>query len=135
MSKLPLPVNPPDWPRPSGYSNAMIGSGRVIALAGQVGWDPKTRQFPSDDLVVQLRQTLINILESLRVAGAGREEIIRLTWFITDKQAYVSRLKEVGAVYREIMGHHFPAMSVLVVSELIEDRAKVEIEATALLPQ
>jgi enamine deaminase RidA (YjgF/YER057c/UK114 family) len=135
MSKLPLPVNPPDWPRPSGYSNAMIGSGRVVALAGQVGWDPKTRRFSSDDFVAQLRQTLLNILDALRVAGAGREEIIRLTWFITDKQAYLSRLKEVGAAYREIMGQHFPAMSVVVVSALIEDQAMVEIEATALLPQ
>ena len=134
MSKLPDPINPADWPRPSGYSNAMIATGQVIALAGQIGWDPQTRKFASDDFVAQVRQALLNIIEVLQAAGAGPQEIVRLTWFITDKQAYVSRQQEVGAVYREVMGKHFPAMSVVVVSALVEDRAKVEIEATAVLP-
>jgi enamine deaminase RidA (YjgF/YER057c/UK114 family) len=134
MSKLPDPIDPPEWPRPSGYSNAMVATGRVIAVAGQIGWDPQTCKLVSDDFVAQVRQALLNITRVLQAAGAGPQEIIRLTWFITDKQAYVSRQQEIGAVYREIMGKHFPAMSVIVVSALVEDRAKVEIEATAVLP-
>jgi enamine deaminase RidA (YjgF/YER057c/UK114 family) len=134
MSKLPDPVNPAEWPRPSGYANAMVANGRVIALAGQIGWNPQTRRLVSDDFVAQVRQALKNIIQVLQAAGAGPQEIVRLTWFITDKQAYVSRRQEVGAAYREVMGKHFPAMSVVVVSALVEDRAKVEIEATAVLP-
>lgn len=134
MSKLPDPIDPPDWPRPSGYSNAMAATGRVIALAGQIGWDPQTRTLVSDDFVAQVRQALLNVTQVLQAAGAGPQEVVRLTWFITDKQAYVTRQPEVGAAYREIMGKHFPAMSVVVVNALVEDRAKVEIEATAVLP-
>ena len=135
MSKLPDPINPSDWPRPSGYNNAMTApAGRVIAVAGQIGWDPRTRQFVSDDFVAQTRKALENIVEVLGAAGAGAPEIIRLTWFITDKQAYLLRQKEIGDAYRQVMGKHFPAMSVIVVSALIEDRAKIEIEATAVLP-
>ena len=134
MSRLPDPIDPPDWSRPSGYANAMVAMGRVVALAGQIGWDPQTRQIVSDDFVAQVRQALLNVAQVLQAAGAGPQEVVRLTWFITDKQAYVSRQKEVGTVYREVMGKHFPAMSVVVVSALVEDRAKVEIEATAVLP-
>ena len=134
MSRFPDPIDPPDWPRPSGYSNAMVANGRVIALAGQIGWDPQTRELISDDFVAQVRQALLNITKVLRAAGAGPQEVVRLTWFITDKQAYVTRQQEVGAAYREIMGKNFPAMSVVVVDALVEDRAKVEIEATAVLP-
>ena len=134
MSKLPDPIDPPDWPRPSGYSNAVIASGRVIALAGQIGWDPQTRTLVSDDFVAQVRQALLNVTKVLQAAGAGPQEVVRLTWFITDKQAYVTRQQEIGAAYREVMGKHFAAMSVVVVSALVEDRAKVEIEATAVLP-
>lgn len=134
MSDLPQPIDPKDWPRPRGYANAMVATGRVIALAGQIGWDPRTGKFVSDDFVAQVRQTLMNVVESLRAAGATPQHLMRLTWFITDKAAYVSRLKEVGAAYREVIGAHYPAMSVIVVSALVEDRAKVEIEATALIP-
>jgi enamine deaminase RidA (YjgF/YER057c/UK114 family) len=134
MSKLPDPIDPPDWPRPRGYSNAVVATGRVIALAGQIGWDPKTRHLVSDDFVAQVRQALLNVTKVLQAAGAGPQEVVRLTWFITDKQAYVTRQQEVGTAYREIMGKHFPAMSVVVVNALVEDRAKVEIEATAVLP-
>jgi enamine deaminase RidA (YjgF/YER057c/UK114 family) len=134
MSKLPDPIDPPDWPRPSGYSNAVVASGRLIALAGQIGWDSQTRQLISDDFVAQVRQALLNVTKVLQAAGAGPQEVVRLTWFITDKQAYVSRQQEIGVAYREIMGKHFPAMSVVVVNALVEDRAKVEIEATAVLP-
>lgn len=134
MSKLPDPIDPPNWPRPSGYSNAVVASGRVIALAGQIGWDPQTRTLVSDDFVAQVRQALLNVTKVLQAAGAGPQEVVRLTWFITDKQAYVTRQQEIGAAYREVMGKHFPAMSVVVVNALVEDRAKVEIEATAVLP-
>ncbi len=134
MSKLPDSINPAEWPRPSGYSNAIVASGRVIALSGQIGWNPKTGQLVSDDFVAQVRQALLNLTTVLQAAGAGPQQIVRLTWFITDKQAYVSRQQEVGEVYREVLGKHFPAMSVVVVSALVEDRAKVEIEATAVLP-
>ena len=134
MSKLPDPIDPPDWPRPRGYSNAVIASGRVIALAGQIGWDPQTRTLVSDDFVAQVRQALLNVTKVLQAAGAGPQEVVRLTWFITDKQAYVTRQQEIGAAYREVMGKHFAAMSVVVVSALVEDRAKDEIEATAVLP-
>ena len=134
MSKLPDPINPGEWPRPSGYSNAMVAAGRVIAIAGQIGWDVRTRELVSDDFVAQVRQALVNVTKVLQAAGAGPQEVVRLTWFITDKQAYVSRQQEVGAVYREVMGKHFPAMSVVVVNALVEDRAMVEIEATAVLP-
>jgi len=133
MSKLPDPINPAEWPQPHGYSNAMVASGRVIVLAGQIGWDPQTRELVSDDFVAQVRQALINVTKVLQAAGAGPKEVVRLTWFITDKQAYVSDQQEIGAVYREVMGKHFPAMSVVVVNALVEDRAKVEIEATAVL--
>jgi len=134
MSKLPDPINPYHWPRPSGYSNAMVAYGRVITVAGQIGWDPESRELVSDDFVAQTRKALENILEVLRAAGAGAQEIVRLTWFITDKQAYVARQREIGEAYRAVLGKHFPAMSVVVVSALVEDRAKVEIEATAVLP-
>ena len=135
MSRLPDPIDPPNWPRPHGYSNSMVApGGKVIAVAGQIGWDPTTRQIVSDDFVAQTRKALENILEVLGSAGVGPQEIIRLTWFITDKKAYVSEQKQIGEVYRAVMGKHFPAMSVVVVSALIEDRAKVEIEATAVVP-
>jgi enamine deaminase RidA (YjgF/YER057c/UK114 family) len=133
MSRLPDPIDPPGWPRPHGYANAMVATGKVIAVAGQIGWDPETRQIVSDDLVPQIRKALENIVDVLRAAGAGPQEIVRLTWFITDKPAFVSQQKQIGEAYRAVMGKHFPAMSVVVVSALIEDRAKVEIEATAVI--
>ena len=138
MSKLPDPVNPARWPRPSGYSNAMVADlanrGKVITLAGQIGWDPHTRKLVSSDFVEQTRKALENIIEILHACGAGAEEIMRLTWFITDRRAYVERQQEIGDVYRKIMGKNFPAMSVVVVSALVEEGALVEIEATAALP-
>lgn len=134
MSRLPDPIDPPNWPRPHGYANAMVAPpGNVIVVAGQIGWDPATRQLISDDFVAQTRKALENIVEVLRAAGAGPQEIVRLTWFITDKPAYLQHQKQIGEAYREIMGKHFPAMSVIVVNALVEDRAKVEIEATAVL--
>ena len=125
---------PPGWPRPSGYANAAAGRGRVIALAGQVGWNPRTAQIESDDFVFQVRQALRNVVDVLRAAQASPAEVVRLTWYITDRNVYLSRLAEIGQAYREVFGTHYPAMSLVVVAGLLEPRAKVEIEATAVVP-
>lgn len=134
-SSLPQPVNPAEWPRPRGYANAMVARGKVVALAGQIGWDPVTSKFTASDFLSQLRQTLVNVRAALRAASAGPEHLVRLTWFITDREAYVSQLAEVGRAYREVIGAHYPAMSVVIVSALVEAQAMVEIEATAVLPE
>jgi enamine deaminase RidA (YjgF/YER057c/UK114 family) len=124
---------PEGWPRPKGYANGIAAEGRVIYVAGQIGWD-ETGAFPAPDFPGQFRQTLLNTLAVLKAGGAGPEHVVRMTWFITDKGAYLASLREIGAIWRELMGTHYPAMSVLVVSELIEDQAKVEIETTAVVP-
>jgi enamine deaminase RidA (YjgF/YER057c/UK114 family) len=123
-------VNPPGWKRPSGYSNGVVENG-FLFLAGQVGWN-EAGEF-SPDLVEQVRQALANICAVIEAAGAKREWIVRLTWYVTDRQAYKVRLAEIGAAYREIIGRHFPAMSVVEVSGLVEDAAQVEVEATVAL--
>ncbi len=125
---------PPGWPRPSGYANAAAGRGRVIALAGQVGWNPKTGQFESEDFVYQVRQALRNVVDVLRAAQASPAEVVRLTWYITDRTAYTTRMAEIGQAYREVFGAHYPAMSLVIVAGLLEPAAKVEIEATAVVP-
>lgn len=127
-------IEPTGWKRPSGYSNAISATGRVVAIAGQIGWDPATAEFRSDDFVTQVSQALRNIVEILKAADARPEHLVRLTWFVTDRDVYMKCRKELGTAYREILGGHFPAMSVIVVSGLIEKRAKVEIEATAVVP-
>ncbi len=126
-------LKPPHWPRPSGYSNGIMAQGRVIFVAGQIGWD-KNNTLQNDALVDQVRQALENTLAVLAEAGAGAEHVTRMTWYIVDKQEYLANLKEIGQVYREIMGKNYPAMALLQVSALLEDRAKVEIETTAVLP-
>jgi enamine deaminase RidA (YjgF/YER057c/UK114 family) len=123
-------VNPPGWKRPSGYSNGVVENG-FLFLSGQVGWN-EAGEF-SPDLVEQVRQALANICAVVEAAGAKREWIVRLTWYVTDRQAYKLRLTEIGAAYREIIGRHFPAMSVVEVSGLVEDAAQVEVEATVAL--
>jgi 2-aminobenzoate-CoA ligase len=128
-------VQPKDWPRPHGYANATVATGKQIFVAGQIGWDPLTSQFASDDFTQQVRRSLKSVVAVLEAAGAGPEHITRMTWFITDKHAYLASRRQIGEAYREIIGNHFPAMSVVVVSALIEDRAKVEIEATAVVPE
>jgi enamine deaminase RidA (YjgF/YER057c/UK114 family) len=125
---------PPGWPRPSGYSNGIAAYGRVIAVAGQTGWDPRTHQFASDDFVAQTRAALENIVAVLKVAGASPRHVVRLTWYVTDRASYVAALAEVGRVYREVFGATYPAMTLVVVAGLLEPRAKVEIEATAVVP-
>lgn len=125
-------VQPEGWPRPSGYSNGIIAYGRVLAIAGQIGWDERG-EFQSDDLVEQSAQALRNVLAVVRAAGGSATDIVRLTWYITDKHAYRAAAAQLGRVYREFFGSHYPAMTLVQVAALLEDRAKVEIEATAVL--
>ena len=126
-------VNPPQWPRPRGYANGVVAEGRFLFISGQVAWDEK-EQFASDDIVEQVRQALKNTLTMLEAGGARPEHVVRMTWYLTDKREYLARAKEIGAAYREFMGKHFAAMSVVEVTALMEDRAKVEIESTAVIP-
>ena len=127
-------VLPEGWHRPKGYSNAVIAQGRQIYVAGQVGWDSEER-FNSDDIAEQAAQALRNIVAVLEAAGAGPEDIVRMTWYVTDKAAYIAGLKEIGQAYREIIGQNFPAMTAVEVTALVEDRAKVEVECTAVVDE
>jgi enamine deaminase RidA (YjgF/YER057c/UK114 family) len=126
-------LHPAGWKPTSGFSNGVAASGRTIFLAGMIGWDGQ-QQFVSDDLVGQARQALRNIVVVLAEAGALPEHIVRLTWYVTDRDEYLARQKEVGQAYREVIGKHFPAMTLVQVVALVESRAKVEIEATAVVP-
>jgi enamine deaminase RidA (YjgF/YER057c/UK114 family) len=126
-------LQPPGWPRPRGYANGVEAEGRLVFVAGQIGWDA-SGAFPADDLAGQVRQTLENVLAVLAEAGGKPEHIARMTWFVTDRDEYVASAREIGAAYRETVGRHFPAMAVVEVSRLVEPRARVEIEATAVLP-
>ncbi len=125
-------LHPEGWPRPRGYSNGILAEGHLVFVAGQIGWD-ESQVFRSDDLVEQVRQALKNTLAVLAEAGAGPEQVVRMTWYITDKRDYRGRSNEIGAVYRALMGRHYPAMAMVEVAALMEDRAKVEIETTAVL--
>ena len=125
-------LNPPGWKAPKGYANGIAASGRLVFLGGLIGWNAD-QEFETDDFAGQVRQTLQNITEVLKEAGGTPQDVVRMTWYITDKQEYLSCQKELGAVYREVFGKHFPAMAMVEVSALIEDRAKVEIEATAVV--
>ena len=124
---------PDGWTPPNGYSQGVIAEGRQIFVSGQIGWD-ETGIFQTDDFAEQTGQTLRNILTILNAANAGAEHITRMTWFITDKKEYLASLKSLGQIYRKEMGHHYPVMSIVEVNALIEDKAKVEIEATAVIP-
>ncbi|MBX3647013.1 MAG: RidA family protein [Rhodocyclaceae bacterium] len=126
-------LNPAGWKRPKGYSNAISASGRMVFVAGQVGWD-SNEVFQTDDLVGQVRQSLTNIVAILAEAGAGPEHIVRMNWYLEDKEEYNARLGEIGEVYRDLIGRHFPAMTALQVAGFVEVGAKVEIEVTAMLP-
>ena len=127
------PLQPEGWPRPAGYANGVVARGRTIFVAGQVGWNTEGR-FESDDLVAQIAQALRNVAAVLACDGAGPEHVTNLVWYFLDKREYINRLSEVGKVYRDIMGKNFPVMTAVQVSALIEDRAKVEIQATAVVP-
>ena len=126
-------LQPEGWIRPAGYSNGIVARGRAIFLAGQIGWNRENR-FDSDDLVAQTAQALRNIVAVLACDGAGPEHVTNLVWYFTDKRDYLARLPEIGKAYRDIMGRNFPAMTAVQVVALIEDRAKVEIQATAVAP-
>jgi enamine deaminase RidA (YjgF/YER057c/UK114 family) len=127
-------LQPPGWPRAKGYSNGMVAEGRFVFVAGMVGWNP-AGNFETDSFAGQVRQALQNILAVLAEAGGKAEHIARMTWYVTDKQEYLANLREVGAAYRDVIGNHFPATTLVQVSGLVEERAKVEIEATAVLPK
>lgn len=126
-------LQPPGWATPKGYANGLAAEGRLAVTAGQIGWNPETCQFETDDFVEQVAQTLRNVVAVLKEAGAEPRHVVRLTWYITDKAAYLAAQREIGRVYREVMGRNFPAMAVVVVAGLLEDRAKVEIEGTAVV--
>jgi enamine deaminase RidA (YjgF/YER057c/UK114 family) len=127
-------LQPPDWAEPKGYANGIMARGALIFVGGQIGWNA-AQQFESDDFVVQTRQALINIAAVLKAGGAGPEHMVRMTWYVTDRMEYLARLKDLGTAYREVMGKNFPAMTCVEVSGLVEDRARVEIEVTAVLPE
>lgn len=127
-------LQPEGWAKPIGYANGIAASGRQIYVGGQIGWNAQC-QFESDDIVAQVRQALANVVAVLAAGGAGPEHITTMSWYFTDKREYLANLKAIGTAYREVVGKHFPAMAVVQVAALIEDRAKVEIQAVAVLPQ
>ena len=126
-------LHPPGWAPAIGYANGILAEGRSVFLGGQIGWNAQ-QQFETDDLVEQVRQTLENVVAVLGEAGAEPAHIVSLTWFMTDLEEYTGRLKEIGRAYRDVIGKHFPAMAVVEVRRLVEQRAKVEIQAIAVLP-
>ena len=126
-------LHPPNWAAPKGYSNGVAARGLLIFVGGQIGWNAR-QQFESDDFINQCAQTLRNVLAVLHEASAGPEHIVRMTWYVTDRNEYNNRLKELGAVYRDTIGKYFPAMTCVEVNGLMEARAKVEIEVTAVVP-
>lgn len=126
-------LQPAGWAAPRGYANGVAASGTQVFVAGQIGWNAQGA-FDSDDLVAQVRQALLNVKAVLAEAGATPEHIVRMTWYLTDKHEYLARVREIGAVYRELIGSYSVAMSALQVAGLMEDRAKVEIEVTAVMP-
>jgi enamine deaminase RidA (YjgF/YER057c/UK114 family) len=125
-------VHPDGWKPAKGYANGMIGEGRMLFVGGQIGWNAN-QEFETDDFIGQMSQALENILAVVREAGGEASDITRLTWYVTDKAEYLAHQREVGAAYRAVMGYHFPAMTMVVVAGLVEDRAKIEIEATAMI--
>lgn len=127
-------LQPPDWARAKGFSNGIACEGTLVFIAGQVGWTGQA-EWKEKAFAGQFRQALQNILEVLRQAGGRPEHLVRLTWYVIDKKEYLGALKEVGAAYRELMGRHFPTMAVVQVSGLVEDQARLEIEATAVIPK
>ena len=126
-------LQPAGWAPPKGYANGVAARGTQIFVGGQIGWNAQ-QQFESDDFIDQCRQTLQNVMAVLRAGGAGPEHMVRMTWYVISREEYNARLKELGAVYREVIGKHFPAMTCVQVAGLMEARAKVEIEVTAVLP-
>lgn len=127
-------LQPPGWAKPKGYANGIAATGKQVFVAGQIGWNASNGQFESDDFAEQVRQALRNIVDVLATSGATPAHIVRLTWYVTDKHEYLARSADVGRAYRDVIGRHFPTMTLVEVKALLEDRAKVEIEATAVIP-
>ena len=127
-------LQPEGWAKPIGYSNGVAARGRQIYVGGQIGWNGQC-QFETDDFVEQVRQTLQNVVAVLTAGGAGPEHVTTMTWYFTDKAEYLANLKGIGQAYREVMGRNFPAMAAMQVSALLEDRAKIEIQAIAVVPE
>ena len=126
-------LQPPGWAPAKGYANGVAARGTLVFVGGQIGWNAQ-QQFETDDFIAQTRQTLQNVVAVLKEAGAGPEHMVRMTWYVIDRVEYNARLKELGAVYREVIGKHFPVMTCVAVAALMEARAKVEIEVTAVVP-
>lgn len=129
-----LVIQPEGWEKARGYSNGIVASGKTLYIGGQIGWNAQ-QVFESDDFIGQMEQALRNIVDVLETAGGKVTDLVRLTWYVVDKSEYVARQREVGEAYRRVLGKHFPAMTMVVVSALVEDAALVEIEATAVLPE
>ena len=126
-------LQPAGWAPAKGYANGIEARGRMVFVAGMIGWDGQA-QFASDDFVIQCQQALQNIVETLACAGAKPQHIVRMTWYVKDKKEYLARGKELGQVYQAVIGRHYPVMTLVQVADLVEDRAQVEIEATAVIP-
>jgi enamine deaminase RidA (YjgF/YER057c/UK114 family) len=127
-------LNPDGWPRPKGFSNGVAAEGRQVYVAGQVGWNPAAESFETDDFAAQVRQALENTVAVLAAAGAGPEHVTRMTWYVTDIDEYMAAVRDVGAAYREVIGPNYPAMALVQVVRLVDPRARVEIETTAVVP-
>jgi enamine deaminase RidA (YjgF/YER057c/UK114 family) len=127
-------LQPDGWTPPRGYANGVAAEGRMVFVAGQVGWN-RRGEFESDDFVAQVEQALANVVAVLRAGGGGPEHLVRLTWYVVDIEEYLANLKALGKVYREILGAHYPAMALVQVVRLVERAARVEIEATAVVPR
>ncbi len=127
-------IHPDGWAVPKGFSDAIVSSGKLVTLAGQVGWNPATLEFVSDEFVEQVRQALHNVVALLLASGARPQDLVRLTWYVVDRDEYNISRRAIGLLYREIVGRHYPPMSVVIVAGLLEPRARVEIEATAVIP-
>jgi enamine deaminase RidA (YjgF/YER057c/UK114 family) len=128
-------LNPPGWPRPRGYSNGVAATGRIVAVSGQIGWDPATERLVSSDFAAQADRALENVISVLAAGGATPAHVVRLTWFVTDRAAYVAARSALSSIYRKHFGTHYPAMSVIFVTSLVEEGALVEIEGTAVVPE
>ena len=126
-------LQPPGWVRPKGYSNGVVARGRQVYVSGMIGWDAQCR-FQADDFVGQARQALENVVAVLREAGGGPEHIVRMTWYVLDRQEYLQAGAALGAAYRDVIGRHYPTMSAVQVAALMEERARIEIEVTAVVP-
>ena len=127
-------LQPAGWAKPKGYANGVAAEGKLVFVGGQIGWNAQNR-FECHDLVGQVRQTLQNVVDVLAEAGAKPEHVTTMTWYLTDKKEYLANLQGIGKAYREVVGRHFPAMAVVQVTALVEDEAKVEIQATAVVPK